>query len=112
MDNECNLPEDENDGSDNFNGEPHEVSPANDLEDREGDTGEDKNAEFHLRSVLLNDALTNYGVSYEEKADKGNHRKGKSHVTNQLSPNNLTEVGLNLPFMYPGYTKVIMRQMV
>ena len=49
----CNIPEDENDGSDNFNGEPHEVSPANDLEDRKGDTGENKNAGFDLRSVLL-----------------------------------------------------------
>ena len=50
---QCNIPEDENDGSDNFNGEPHEVSPANDLEDRKGDTGEDKNAGFDLRSDLL-----------------------------------------------------------
>ena len=29
------------------------------------------------------------GVGYEEKADKGNHRKGKSHVANQLFPNDL-----------------------
>ena len=54
----CNIPEDENDGSDNFNGEPHEVSSANDLEDGEGDTGENENAEFDLRSVLLKRFLT------------------------------------------------------
>ena len=48
---ECgNLPEDENNGSDNFNSKSHEVSPANDLEDREGNTDEDKKAEFDLVS--------------------------------------------------------------
>ena len=48
----CNLPEDENDGGDNFNSESHEVSPANDLKDREGDTDEDKKAEFDLNILL------------------------------------------------------------
>ena len=89
---QCNIPEDENDGGDNFNGEPHEVSPANDLEDREGDTGENKNAEFDLRTVLLNDASPDYGVGYKEKADKGNNCEGESHVANQLSPNNLKKL--------------------
>ena len=50
---ECgNLPEDENNGSDNFNSKSHEVSPANDLEDREGNTDEDKKAEFDLNILL------------------------------------------------------------
>ena len=43
------------------------------------------------------DSSPDDGVGYEEKADKGNHRKGKSHVANQLFPNNLTKVSLNLP---------------
>ena len=47
-----NLPEDENNGSDNFNSESHEVSPANDLKDREGNTDEDKKAEFDLNILL------------------------------------------------------------
>ena len=45
------LPEDEDNGGDNFNGESHEISSANDLKDRESHTDEDKETEFDLKSV-------------------------------------------------------------
>ena len=139
----CNIPEDKNDGGDNFDGEPHEVSPTNDLKDRERHTDEDKKAEFDLISsffsILISSLLTSfqcidfsmtrrlnsispvltsshyvdflpdYGVGYEKKAYKSNHSKGKSHVANQLSPNNLIKVRFNLHSCTP---EVIMQQMV
>ena len=49
-----------------------------------------------LRSVPFNNPSPDYGVGNEEKADKGNHCKGKSHVANQLSPNYLTEMSEHL----------------
>ena len=52
----CNvafLPEDEDNGGDNFNGESHEISSANDLKDRESHTDEDKETEFDLKSVSV-----------------------------------------------------------
>ena len=45
------LPEDEDNGGDNFNGEFHEISSANDLKDRERHTDEDKETEFDLKSI-------------------------------------------------------------
>ena len=52
----CNvtfLPEDEDNGGDNFNGQSHEISSANDLKDRESHTDEDKETEFDLKSVSV-----------------------------------------------------------
>ena len=46
------LPEDEDNGGDNFNGESHEISSANDLKDRECHTDEDKETEFDLKSIF------------------------------------------------------------
>ena len=90
----CNvafLPEDEDNGGDNFNGESHEISSTNDLKDRESHTDEDKETEFDLKSILLLniDFSPNDGVCNEEKADKGDHCEGEPHVANQLSPNDL-----------------------
>ena len=42
------VPENENDGSDNLDGESHEVGPTDDLQYREGDTDEDEEAGFDL----------------------------------------------------------------
>ena len=42
------VPQNENDGSDNLDGESHEVGPTDDLQYREGDADEDEEAGFDL----------------------------------------------------------------
>ena len=42
------VPENENDGSDNLDGESHEVGPTDDLQYREGDADEDEETGFDL----------------------------------------------------------------
>ena len=42
------VPENENDGSDNLDGESHEVGPTDDLQYREGDADENEETGFDL----------------------------------------------------------------